>query len=111
MALIGIVLAFVLNVVALQYAMGAIQSAVDEGARAGSALGGTVGSCERVAHATLRGRGGLLTGSLGRGIAVKCSVSGDVITASATGTLRWLFEAIPAQSVRIVSHAVVERPP
>lgn len=91
--------------------MGAIQYAVDEGARAGSAFGGTVGACERAAHTTLRGRGGLLTGALGRGVTVQCSVAGDVVTASAAGTMRWLFEAIPPQSVRIESHAVVEATP
>ncbi len=97
--------------VALQYATGAVQAAVDEGARAGSAFGGTVGQCERAAHMALRGRGGLLTGSLGRGVTVRCSVADGVVTASATGTLRWMFEAIPAPQVRIESHAVREAPP
>lgn len=101
-------LIMVTNAVAIQYATGAVRTAVDEAARTGSRLDGTPAEC--VAHGTdvLRGRGGLLRGTMGDSIVINCAVVGSVMVASASGEFEWWFGGVPGVTVDIVGRSVIE---
>jgi hypothetical protein len=99
------------NLVAMQYAHGAIRTAVDEGARYGAFVGNTVIECRERADAVLRGEAGLLRGAMGETIQVRCEVGGDVMRAVASGTFEWWFGGLPQVDVRVVGEALIEAPP
>jgi len=101
-------LILVSNVVAIQYASGAVRTAVDEAARAGARLGGTPAECQSEADQVLRGRGGLLRGAMGDSIEVACTIDGSVMVASATGEFEWWIGGIPSMSVDIEGRSVIE---
>jgi hypothetical protein len=101
-------LIMVTNAVAIQYAMGAVRTAVDEAARTGARLEGTPAECEEHAWNVLRGRGGLLRGTMGDSIVISCAAVGPVMVASATGEFEWWFGGAPGVVVDIVGRSVIE---
>ncbi len=66
----------VAHLVIVQYADGALQLAVEEGVRAGTAVDAGPAICVRSARRTLVGRRGVLRGELGRTATVRCFVDG-----------------------------------
>lgn len=103
-----ILLLMIANLVAFQYGGGAIRAAVDEGARWGAALEREAQDCEMRAREILRGRNGLLGGSMGDTIDVSCAeVSGEMV-ATATGQFEWWFGGVPNVDIEIVGRSVVE---
>jgi len=101
-------LIFVTNAVAIQYASGAVRTAVDEAARVGARLEGTTSECVDHAEEVLRGQGGLLRGTMGDSISFTCAVVGPVMVASATGEFEWWFGGVPSISVDIEGRSVIE---
>jgi hypothetical protein len=106
-----LVLTFVANVVAIQYAMGAVRSAVDRGARSGSAVDAPVGACQSEAVRTLRGPGGLLTGAVGESVRLSCHREGDTILARAEGRFGWWLGPFPEVVLTAEGRSVIEPPP
>jgi len=106
-----LILAFAANLVAMQYAIGAGQAAVDRAARVGSAVGGSPGRCVDVIELTLRGEGGLLRGRLGEAVSGNCRIDGETMVATAAGPLAWWFGALPPAHIHVESRSVVEQPP
>ena len=96
------------NVIAFQYAFGAIRTSVDEAARLGARLDGTVAECESHADEVLRGETGLLQGLMGQGIVFDCTVEGAVMVASASGELDWWFGGVPPLTVDLEGRSVIE---
>lgn len=114
-AMILLTLAIGTNWIDNELALGALRSIVSQAAEAGSlagAPGGPVGACQA---AVAGARGDLLSGPLGRGVTVTCSVQGDVtgdqdIVAIANGSLpNWIVPVTP--SVHIVARAHIETAP
>ncbi len=101
-------LILVSNAVAIQYATGAVRTAVDEAARTGARLDGTPAECVEHGTDVLRGPGGLLRGTMGDNIVITCAAVGSVMVASATGEFEWWFGGVPAVSVAIVGRSVIE---
>ncbi len=104
-------LVMITNVVAMQYARGAIRAAVDEGSRFGSVLGRDEVDCETRAMNMLRGEGGLLRGSIGDDVDVDCVVDGELLRATATGTFDWWAGGIGPFPYTIEGEAVIEEAP
>lgn len=101
-------LIMVSNAVAIQYASGAVRTAVDEAARLGARLDGTIQECEDHGDEVLRGRGGLLRGIMGESIIIECTIDGAVMIATASGEFDWWFGGLPPISVDIVGRSVIE---
>lgn len=110
-ALAMLFLTMILNLVAIQYALGAVQTAVDDAARRGSALDGSIGLCVSDANRTLRGDSGLLTGRMGNGLSIRCAVSGDEMVATATGAFEWWVAGLPAFDFTVEGRSVLEPAP
>jgi hypothetical protein len=104
-------LTFVANLVVIQYAMGAAQSAVDRGARAGSALDGSLGSCQAETTRSLRGQGGLLSGSAGDAVRPSCHVAGLAMVARAECRFDWWLGPVPAVEFIVEGRSVIETRP
>ncbi len=115
MALAIVVIVLVANVVVVQYVRGAVRLAVDEAARHGAALGRDAPACVEHAEAVLRGPGGVLGGSAGGGIEVRCrreTEAGEtVMVAVAEGPLRGLVPVFPDVWILEESRSVVEPAP
>ena len=104
-----VVFANVVNVVAVQYQLGAIRLAVDAGARHGGAAAGSASDCEQLVGSILHGReSGLLRGTLGRGIDIKCEVVGPEMVAIASGSSQWWMGGLPDVGFAIEGRAVLE---
>lgn len=101
-------LILVTNVIAFQYASGAVRTAVDEAARLGARLDGTVGQCEAHAAEVLRGPGGLLKGTMGDTIEFDCTIEGSVMVATASGQFEWWIGGVPSIDVDIQGRSVIE---
>ena len=106
-----VLMAMLLNLVTFQYAQGAVQTAVDEAARAGSALDGSIGVCQSRANEILHGRTGLLRGRLGQGLTVSCVVAGNQMVATASGSFQWWVGGLPDIVVQIEGRSVLELAP
>ena len=104
-------LTFVANLVVIQYAMGAAQSAVDRGARGGSAVDGSLGACQADTNRTLRGGGGLLSGSAGDAIRLSCRVEGSTMVARAEGRFDWWLGPMPDVAFVVEGRSVIETRP
>ncbi len=119
----GIVIFFLLlftmaigtNWVDNELALGALRATVAQAAKAGSlegAPGGPEAACQSAAS---EARGDLISGPLGDGVKVTCTVEGDTpgyqyIVATAQGRLpNWIVPVTP--SVKIVSQAHIEVAP
>lgn len=110
--MVGLAMALLIlltNVIAFQYAFGAVRTAVDEAARKGARLDGTIVECESHANEVLRGNGGLLPGIMGADIEFSCSIEGgSEMVATATGDLEWWFGGVPPLTVVIEGRSVIE---
>jgi hypothetical protein len=111
LALTMVLLLGVANLIAMQYGQGAIRTALDEGARYGAFLGNGSADCEQRAEHVLRGESGLLRGTLGDSIVVRCEAVGDVMQATATGSFDWWVGGLPAVDFTMVGESVVEVAP
>jgi len=96
------------NVIAIQYGYGAVRTAVDEASRLGARLDGTIEECEAHAEQVLRGRGGLLRGTMGDSIEFNCSVDGAVMVATATGEFEWWIGGVPSINLNVEGRSVIE---
>ena len=104
-----LVFAAAVNLVAMQYQRGAVRVAVDEGARLGASVGHSTDDCERLADAILRdGGSGLLRGSLGSGIDIRCDLRGDHVVATAVGSAEWWIGGLPDIDFTVEGRAIVE---
>lgn len=90
--------------VTVQYGLGVVRGALDEGARAGAVFGGGEGVCERVASDTLSQ---LLSGRLG-GSSVTCRQSGTQLVAEATGTFEAWLPGVPDWTFTLRASSAVE---
>lgn len=109
------IIAVVAQVVVVQYGRAALRYAVDEGVRAGSALGAGLEVCDRRAEQVLRGPGGVLGGELGRHIRVECRVDHGTdpphIIAVGRGELSLELPGLGATFIEVEGSAVVEQEP
>lgn len=104
-----VVFATVVNAVAVQYQLGAVRLAVDAGARHGGAATMSTGDCEHRGGYILHGDdSGLLRGTLGQSIEIRCEVVGAEMVATATGSSRWWMGGLPDVEFTIVGRAVLE---
>ena len=108
-----VVLMAALNLIVDEYGKGAIRTAVDEAALAGSqqgAAGGPVQACQAKAAEVMAG---LLNGPFGKGVAITCSsdaATGQVV-ATGTGSLPGWLTVIPADPINVTGVALIERNP
>ena len=95
------------NVVVVQYGRGAVQSALDQGARAG-AIEGDLDRCRHVATDVL---GQLLGGAMSDTVAVDCEMVGDFVRARASGIFAGWTPISPDFPIALTGQAVLEPPP
>jgi len=91
------------NLVVVQYGRGAVRSALEQGARAG-----TVGGMERCEETAIQVVEDLLGGRMSDGLIVGCSLSGAGVVAEAEVTFRSWTPLTPDFSVVMSSRAVIE---
>lgn len=92
------------NVVVVQYARGAVRSALDQGVRSGS-INRSTDLCEARIESVLSD---LLDGSIGDSVAYECVVSGGLMTASASFTVEaWTFTSAD-YSLTLTAEATLE---
>ena len=104
-----LVFAGVVNLVAMQYQLGAVRVAIDEGARHGAAASHTEEDCEALANLILRdSESGLLRGRLGEGLDIDCEIDGTEMVATAAGSSRWWIGGLPDLGFKVVGRAVAE---
>lgn len=105
---LGLILFLALaNLVVVQYGRGAVQSALEQGARAGSLSGSSV-ECEAVARDVVSQ---LLGGEMSHGLTISCAPAGALMTAQGSGEFAAWTPMSPPFSVSLVSEAVMEPPP
>jgi len=109
-------LVLVANIIVFQYGRGVVRAATDEAARAGSlAAGSDAERVEACGHRADDVLDDLLSGPLGDGVAVSCSVeySGPVpvVTARADVTFRSWIDPVPDWSFTATAVAVSEEEP
>ena len=112
--LIGLVVLLVAtNFVVDQYGKGAVRTAVDEAAAAGSqqgAPGGPVAACQAKAAEIMSG---LLSGSFARTVSITCSVNaltGQVV-ATGTGHFPGWLSVVPAMPLHVTGTAILSQNP
>lgn len=111
MAITLVVFMGAINLIVDEYGTGAVRTAVDEATRAGSlqgAPGGPVAACQAKAAEVMAG---LLAGPFGRHVTITCGLHGDQLVAGATGALPGWLQVIPADPLRVVATAPLERSP
>ena len=91
------------NLVVVQYGKGAIRSALEQGARAGTTAG--VSACEDTASRVVDD---LLGGRMSDGLVLACSMSGGSVVASASAVFESWTPLTPDFSFSLSSSAVVE---
>ena len=91
------------NVVVFQYGRGALRSALEQGARAGS-IGGEA-ACEATAATVVAD---LLGGQMSDGLVVDCSASGAGVEARGAATFPSWTPLMPDLEVDLVARAVAE---
>ncbi len=84
------------NLVAYQYAIGAIRVSLDDGVRAQSRAEAPAGECDAVANQALQE---LLGGSMAAGVSIICSDNGTLVFARADGTLQAFSPWVPDRDV------------
>jgi hypothetical protein len=92
------------NLVVVQYGKGAVRSALEQGARAGSRAGG-VAACEDTVRQVVDD---LLGGRMSDGLVPHCAVSGQSIVASASVSFESWTPLTPDFSFSLSSTAVIE---
>lgn len=95
------------NLVVVQYGRGALQSALEQGARAGS-VRGDPSACEEKAGDVV---GQLLGGRMSDGLAVSCRVFGTTVLASGSAVFPSWTPLASDFNVELTSEAVIEPPP
>ena len=91
------------NLVVVQYGKGAVRSALEQGARAGSTAGAP--ACEDTARRVIAD---LLGGRMSDGLVLDCDLSGGSIVASASVTFESWTPLTPDFGFTLTSSAVVE---
>lgn len=91
------------NLVVVQYGRGAIRSALEQGARAGS-IGG-IAVCEETAHSVVDD---LLGGRMSKDLTLSCSTEGAVVAASASVTFESWTPLTPDFSFSLTGRSVDE---
>lgn len=95
------------NLVVVQYGRGAIQSALEQGGRAG-ALSGSPADCESVALDVVDQ---LLGGSMSDGLVVACGVEAGLMVARASAVFETWTPLAPDFPILLSSQTVMERLP
>lgn len=91
------------NLVVVQYGRGAVQSALEQGARAGTTAGSVV--CERTAMRVIED---LLGGRMSDGLTIACELSGGSVLATASGVFESWTPLTPDFGFTLTSRAVAE---
>lgn len=91
------------NLVVVQYGTGAVRSALEQGARAGTTAG--VSACEVRVDQVVED---LLGGRMSDGLVVSCSITGGSVVASASGIFESWTPLTPDFAFMLSSSAVVE---
>lgn len=92
------------NVVVVQYARGAVRSALDQGVRTGS-INRSADLCESRIESVLSE---LLDGTIGDSVTFRCAVSGGLMTATASFTVEaWTF-AVADYSLTLTAESTLE---
>jgi hypothetical protein len=91
------------NLVVVQYGKGAIRSALEQGARAGTTAGAN--ACEERSAQVVED---LLGGRMSDGLVLSCSVSGGSVVATASAVFESWTPLTPDFSFSLSSAAVVE---
>lgn len=113
-ALSLVVLVVVANFIVWEYGRGVVGSAVDAGARAGARVPvGTLqpaqlAACQQAAGQELGDLLGGASGSMGSGVSVSCSVSGNQLLATAHAHFAAWFPAMPGWTFTATATAVTE---
>lgn len=101
LATVGIALVFFVmlaNLVVMQYTMGAVTGALDEGVRFGArTIADPIGSCEERIFESI---GSILAGPVAETVVAHCFVDGEFIRAEATGRLSGWLPAVPDVTFR-----------
>ena len=112
MAITLIVFMVAINFIVDEYGKGAIRTAVDEAAQAGSlqgAPGGPVAACQAKASQVMSG---LLNGPFGRNVTITCGINANgQVVATADGTLPAWLRVIPTDPIHVVGTARIETNP
>jgi hypothetical protein len=91
------------NLIVVQYGRGAVRSALEQGARAGTTAGPA--ACEETARQVIDD---LLGGRMSDGLSLSCEASGTSVRASASVTFESWTPLTPDFSFTLTSHGVVE---
>ncbi|MFP3882732.1 MAG: hypothetical protein ACLFRT_03915 [Actinomycetota bacterium] len=91
------------NLVVVQYGRGAVRSALEQGARAGTTAGPAV--CEQTAGRVIED---LLGGRMSDGLVVGCDLSGESVVATATGAFESWTPLTPDFGFELTSRGVTE---
>lgn len=91
------------NLVVIQYGRGAVRSALEQGARAGSV--GGVDACRDVTAGVLDD---LLGGRMSDGVVISCDLVGTTIQAAASASFETWAPLMPDYEFSMTSEAVVE---
>jgi hypothetical protein len=91
------------NLVVVQYGKGAIRSALEQGARAGTTAG--LPACEDMAARVVED---LLGGRMSDGLVLSCSISGGSVVASASAVFEAWTPLTPDFGFTLTSSAVME---
>ena len=111
MAITLIVFMAAINLIVDEYGKGAIRTAVDEAAQAGSlqsAAGGPIAACQAKAAQVMSG---LLNGPFGHDITISCTVQAGQVVATASGNLPAWLTIIPVDTIHVVDSAQIETNP
>jgi hypothetical protein len=111
MAITLIVFMAAINLIVDEYGKGAIRTAVDEAAQAGSlqdAAGGPIVACQAKAAQVMSG---LLNGPFGHHITISCEVQAGQVVATANGNLPAWLTIIPVDPIHVVDAAQIETNP
>ena len=95
------------NLVVVQYGRGALRSALDQGARAGSLTGSAL-QCESTASDVLDQ---LLGGRMSDGVVLRCEPAGGLMVASGSAVFESWTPLAPDFSFSMTSEALVEPAP
>jgi hypothetical protein len=96
------------NLITYQYGRGAVRSAVDQAAHAGSRASATEATCQQRARDTLDS---LIGGPLGNQVTVTCTDDGDQVRATATATFNGWIELIPDWTFTVTATSTKETAP
>ncbi len=106
-ALALVVLVMAANLLVDLYVRAAVRDALDEGVRAAVPIGATIADCRARADDTLRG---LVHGSLGDQISVRCALRDGRVTADADVVLPPFVALLPSWSFQLHASARQEVP-